>query len=186
MSVLPVILITLLRTRGNRKEKKFNTLAFFKEYINYIFFLKNVLVFKICTPREANKALPDIDPRIKQIMFQKNHVVALQEELQSIIDANSPFSEFFKKKQELNAEVSALYRSIEQLENLGVIIKSVDEGLLDFPSKRFDEEVWFCWKVGEIEVKFWHRKDEGFARRKPLSPHDPSRVKTQGDLSDLR
>ena len=144
------------------------------------------MVFKICTPRDANRALPDIDRRIKQIILRKNHVVALQEELQRIVDSNSPFSEFFKKKQELNAEVSALYRSIEQLENLGVIIKSVDEGLLDFPSKRFDEEVWLCWKVGEKEVKFWHRKDEGFARRKSLSPHDSHRVETRGDLSDLR
>jgi hypothetical protein len=144
------------------------------------------LVFKICTPRDANRALPEIDRRIKQIIMQKNHVVALQDELQRIVDSNSPFSEFFKKKQELNAEVSALYRSIEQLENLGVIIKSVDEGLLDFPSKRFDEEVWLCWKVGEKEVKFWHRKDECFARRKPLGPHDSPRVETRGDLSDLR
>jgi hypothetical protein len=144
------------------------------------------LVFKICTPRDVNRALPDIDRRIKQIILQKNHVVALQEELQRIVDSNSPFSEFFKKKQELNAEVSALYRSIEQLENLGVIIKSVDEGLLDFPSKRFDEEVWLCWKVGEKEVKFWHRKDQPFARRKPLSPHDSPRVETRGDFSDLR
>ena len=143
-------------------------------------------MFKICTPRDANKALPDIDHRIKQIIFQKNHVVALQEELQRIIDANSPFDKFFKKKQELNAEVSTLYKLIEQLENLGVVIKSVDEGLLDFPSKRFDEEVWLCWKVGEKEVKFWHRKDEGFATRKPLSPPESSRVETQGDLSDLR
>jgi hypothetical protein len=82
--------------------------------------------------------------------------------------------------------VSSLYRSIEQVEERGVMIKSVDEGLLDFPSKRFDEEVWLCWKMGEREVKFWHKKDEGFAGRKPLSPHGLSKVETQDDLSDLR
>jgi hypothetical protein len=64
--------------------------------------------------------------------------------------------------------VTELYKSIEQLEGLGVMIKSVDEGLLDFPSKRFDEEVWLCWKAGEDEIKFWHGKDEGFMGRKPL------------------
>ena len=143
-------------------------------------------MFRICTPQDANKALPNIERRIKRIMVQKNHVVALQEELQQIIDTDSPFSEFFSKKQELNGEVSSLYRSIEQLEELGVIIKSVDEGLLDFPSQRFDEEVWLCWKVGEKEVKFWHKKNEGFAGRKPLSPHGLSLIGTQDDLSDLR
>ncbi len=141
---------------------------------------------KICTPQDANKALPDIERRFKRIIYQKDHVVALQEELQTIIDRDSPFNEFLNKKQELNVEVSSLYRSIEQLEGLGVIIKSVDEGLLDFPSKRFDEEVWLCWKVGEKEVKYWHKKNEGFSGRKPLSPQNLSKVETQDDLSDLR
>jgi hypothetical protein len=143
-------------------------------------------MFKICTPQDANKALPDVERRFKQLIFQKDHVVALQEELQKIIDRDSPFEEFLNKKQELNVEVTSLYRSIEQLEDLGVIIKSVDEGLLDFPSKRFDEEVWLCWKVGEKTVKFWHKKNEGFEGRKPLSPHVLSKIETQDDLSDLR
>lgn len=143
-------------------------------------------MFKICTPQDANKALPDVERRFKQLIFQKDHVVALQEELQKIIDRDSPYEEFFNKKQELNVEVTSLYRSIEQLESLGVIIKSVDEGLLDFPSKRFDEEVWLCWKVGEKAVKFWHKKNEGFAGRKPLSSQALSKIETQDDLSDLR
>ncbi len=143
-------------------------------------------MFKICTPHDANRVLPNIERKIKQIMIQKNHVVDLQEDLQRIIDTDSQFSEFFNKKQELNGEVSRLYKSIEQLEELGVIVKSVDEGLIDFPSKRFDEEVWLCWKVGEKEVKFWHKKNEGFAGRRPLTPHRLSVMETQDDLSDLR
>ena len=46
--------------------------------------------------------------------------------------------------------------------------RDVEQGLLDFPSKRFDEEVWLCWKVEESEIRFWHAKDEGFMGRKPL------------------
>ena len=48
-------------------------------------------------------------------------------------------------------------------------MKGLDQGLLDFPSKRFDEEVWLCWKEGETEIKFWHEKDSGFNGRKPVS-----------------
>jgi hypothetical protein len=143
-------------------------------------------MFKLYTPQAANNTLPDIERRIKHIIFQKDSVVSLQEELQRIVDGGSAFGEFFRKKQELNVAVSSLYKSIEQIEELGVIIKSVDEGLLDFPSKRFNEEVWLCWKIGESRVKFWHRKDEGFEGRKPLSPHSLSRIETQDDLSDLR
>jgi hypothetical protein len=125
-------------------------------------------MFAFYTPQTANSALPEIKRLFENIVMQKNHVVALQEEIQAIIDSGSPFEGFIKKKQELNAGVTNLYKAIEHLEGTGVVIKSVDEGLLDFPSRRFDEEVWLCWKVGENQIKFWHGKDEGFMGRKPL------------------
>jgi hypothetical protein len=126
------------------------------------------LMFTLYTPQTADKALPEVKRLFEDIIVQKNHVVALQEEIQTIIDSGNPFEGFIKKKQELNTAVTNLYKAIEQLEAIGVIIKSVDEGLLDFPSRRFDEEVWLCWKVGETKVKFWHGKEEGFMGRKPL------------------
>ena len=126
------------------------------------------LMFTLYTPQTADKALPEVKRLFEDIIVQKNHVVAVQEEIQTIIDSGNPFEGFIKKKQELNTAVTNLYKAIEQLEATGVIIKSVDEGLLDFPSRRFDEEVWLCWKVGEDKVKFWHGKEEGFMGRKPL------------------
>jgi len=82
----------------------------------------------------------------------------------------------------LNEELSKFYKSIEELEETGVVMKGLDQGLLtgvvmkgldqgllDFPSKRFDQEVWLCWKDGETEIKFWHEKDSGFNGRKPVS-----------------
>ena len=120
------------------------------------------------TPQDANKALPEVKRMFAKITAQKNKVVAIQQEIQMIIDSGNPFNTFIEKKQQLNSMVTELYRLIEQLEGIGVMIKSVDEGLLDFPSKRFDEEVWLCWKAGEDEIKFWHGKDEGFMGRKPL------------------
>ena len=125
-------------------------------------------MFAFYTPQTANKALPEVKRLFENIVMQKNHVVALQEELQVIIDSGSSFEGFIKKKQELNAAVTNLYKAIEHLEARGVVIKSVDEGLLDFPSRRFEEEVWLCWKSGENKIKFWHGKNEGFMGRKPL------------------
>jgi hypothetical protein len=125
-------------------------------------------MFTFYTPQTADKALPEVKRLFENIIAQKNQVVALQEEIQIIIDSGTPFKDFLSKKQVLNTAVTNLYKAIEQLEGIGVMIKSVDEGLLDFPSLRFDEEVWLCWKVGENKIKFWHRKDEGFMGRKPL------------------
>ena len=125
-------------------------------------------MFILFTPQTANKALPEVRRLFSNILMYKKQAVALQEHVEKIIQSGSKFEQFVKKKQELNASVSSYYKAIEQLEASGVVIKDVEQGLLDFPSKRFDEEVWLCWKVGEKEIKFWHAKNEGFMGRKPL------------------
>ena len=56
----------------------------------------------------------------------------------------------------------------EQISDAGAQIKSLEEGLLDFPSSRDGEDVLLCWKLGEEEISYWHGLDEGFAARKPL------------------
>lgn len=137
---------------------------------------------KVFTPQDANEILPEVKRRFNKIISQKNHVVSLQEELQKIVESGLIFDPFIKKKQELNSAVLTLYGDIEGLEAMGVLIKSVDEGLVDFPSRRFDDEVWLCWKSGETEIKFWHAKDEGFMGRKPLAP----KGFLPDDFADLR
>jgi hypothetical protein len=141
-------------------------------------------MFTLFTPRDANKALPDIKRRFNNILLQKNHLDILQHEFQRLIESDSSYEAFIKKKQALNVAVSNLYKAIEQLENTGVIMKSIEEGLLDFPSMRFNEEVWLCWRAGEPEIMFWHSKQEGFMGRKPLAPtgfHNE-----ENDLTDMR
>ncbi len=137
---------------------------------------------KVFTPQDANEILPEVKRRFNKIISQKNHVVSLQEELQKIVESGLIFDPFIKKKQELNSAVLTLYGDIEGLEAMGVLIKSVDEGLVDFPSRRFDDEVWLCWKSGETEIRFWHAKDEGFMGRTPLAP----KRFLPDDFADLR
>jgi hypothetical protein len=141
-------------------------------------------MFRIYTQQDANNTLPEVRRKFNEILSQKKYVVELHEDLQRTIEFNSELEEFIEKKQELNAAVSELYKSIEALESMGIVIKSVEEGLVDFPCKRFDEEVWLCWKFGEKEIKFWHAKEEGFLGRKPLPPRGFSAE--ADDFSDLR
>ena len=65
-------------------------------------------------------------------------------------------------------EAEALAECVRQIDDAGVQVKGLDEGLLDFPAEHEGEEVLLCWKVGEPEVAYWHGLDEGFAGRKPL------------------
>jgi len=135
------------------------------------------------TVDKANTILPKVKKRFDEILCCKNNVMDIQEELQNLSDSNCGFEKFIKKKQELNHAVTSLYNMIQELEDMGIMIKSVDEGLLDFPSIRDDEEIWLCWKFGENKVKFWHRKDEGFMGRKPIPQEGFEYV---DDFADLR
>jgi len=93
-----------------------------------------------------------------------------------ILEGTNKFDEYIPLKQKLNTAVTQFYESSEILEKTGVVIKSIDQGLLDFPSKKFDEDVWLCWKYGETEIKFWHDKDSAFMGRKPIDVSDESLV----------
>jgi hypothetical protein len=141
-------------------------------------------MFTLYTPQTANQALPEVRRLFSNILMYKKQAVALQEQVEMIIQSGSQFEQFVKKKQELNVAVSNYYKAIQQLEATGVVIKDVEQGLLDFPSKRFEEEVWLCWKVEESEIKFWHAKDEGFMGRKPLVPGGFPTTKTGLDPSE--
>ncbi len=133
-------------------------------------------MFSYFTLKDANEILPVVIQKFKNIESMKNEVSKIQSEMENNPRYMSNFEDYVIKKQELNSAISNLYKSIEELEKMGVMVKSIDEGLLDFPSKRFEEDVWLCWKEGETEIKFWHGKDEGFMGRKPISVSDESLV----------
>lgn len=59
-------------------------------------------------------------------------------------------------------------RSIATIEAHGCVVKDVDLGLLDFPSRREGRTVFLCWKPGEPTVGYWHGTSETFADRKPI------------------
>ncbi len=133
-------------------------------------------MFSYFTVTQANEALPVVIKKFESALAKKNEVSRIEHQIQASMSAGGKFEEYVALKQRLNSAVTRFYRSVEELEETGVVVKSIDQGLLDFPSRRFDEEVWLCWKYGETEIKFWHEKDSGFAGRKPLEISDDALV----------
>lgn len=140
-------------------------------------------MFNFYTPDQANELLPEIKRRFNKIIDKRNEIILIQSELNNIIDGYQSFKIFFDKKKELNKTITSLYKEIEEVEEFGILIKSLDEGLVDFPSKRFNEEVWLCWRIEEEKIRFWHGKNEGFIGRKPLSVKG---TYSEDNLEDLR
>lgn len=69
---------------------------------------------------------------------------------------------------ELSGLAEAAIACVERLGDLGVELKDLDRGLLDFPALRGGAEVLLCWHVGEESVSSWHGLEEGYAGRKPI------------------
>ncbi|MEP6858731.1 MAG: DUF2203 domain-containing protein [Gemmatimonadales bacterium] len=74
----------------------------------------------------------------------------------------------------LQTEAQRLAREIEgyiaELNALGVIVKGMDTGLVDFRGQIDGRDVYYCWKLGEPSVMYWHEIDAGFVGRQRLHP----------------
>jgi hypothetical protein len=69
---------------------------------------------------------------------------------------------------EYGVEAYKLYLAIGRITDLGVVLKDLDLGLLDFPHEREGRVVFLCWHPPEESVEYWHDLDAGYAGRQPL------------------
>ncbi|MGA2415333.1 MAG: DUF2203 domain-containing protein [Candidatus Sulfotelmatobacter sp.] len=58
--------------------------------------------------------------------------------------------------------------ALAEIDSIGVQVKDLDIGLLDFPCEVDGRIVLLCWKMGETSITHWHSPEEGFAGRKPI------------------
>jgi len=126
------------------------------------------------TPAEANSALEEVRPvadRLVAVRTRMRELERSQGELVTAIGGNGggyAASDLHAAQAELAGLADVAVACVERLEELGVVIKDLDLGLLDFPARRRGEEVLLCWHVGEDAVTAWHGLDEGYAGRKPI------------------
>jgi hypothetical protein len=130
------------------------------------------------TPEEANAALAEVRPLVERMVERRRaHVEALerQEELEGRIRGNGggiPPAELAERAAEVERLERELARAVDELDELGVQVKDLDVGLIDFPALRRGETVLLCWRLGEDEVAYWHTADGGLAGRRPLPLDD--------------
>jgi hypothetical protein len=67
------------------------------------------------------------------------------------------------------AHLIAFSEAIQEIEYMGVHVKDLRTGLVDFPYDRDGRIVYLCWRPDEDEIGWWHETDAGFAGRQPLT-----------------
>ena len=132
---------------------------------------------KFFTIEEANNALPlvraivtDIVNKYAEVSERKARLDQIRQSRQST--GRGPhdlyLEELAQVEEELDREITRLQEFIEELEDLGVELKDISRGLIDFRSMMEGREVYLCWLLGEDEVGHWHELDAGFAGRQSL------------------
>jgi hypothetical protein len=129
---------------------------------------------RIFTPDEANAALPELRPLVEEMVAAKGAFDEAQERAEEVsarISGNGgglPPAHLAEVQELVSLRATDLAEALERVQSLGVIVKDLDAGLVDFPSVRDGEDVLLCWQLGEDEVAFWHRYEDGYAGRRPI------------------
>ncbi len=127
---------------------------------------------KIFTPDEANRMLPLVSRVANDIVDTYADVNrALQAfEAEKARNESDPNRELeLRRRDEDVATVLDRFQSlIEEVESLGATVKDYENGGIDFYGDVDGEIVYLCWRRGETEVRYWHRLEEGFSKRRQL------------------
>jgi hypothetical protein len=73
-----------------------------------------------------------------------------------------------QQRAELESHLGQVKESIAEIDAIGVQVKDLESGLLDFPFKLDEEVVLLCWKMGETSIEHWHTMEAGFSGRQPV------------------
>ena len=130
------------------------------------------------TLAEARAALPVVGRSIREAVQAKAHYMEAEKAIQDLvqrilmmggINVDTARAEAWKAQYDSNAQT--LKNSMERIEDLGVLVKDLDIGLVDFPTLFRGEEVYLCWRMDEDDIDHWHGVNEGFHGRRPIDKH---------------
>jgi len=119
------------------------------------------------TVEEAREWLPELRRRFEQIQGLYAELNELHEEFekaQALIRMNG----HAPKQTGFEDRALTLKTLVEEIIKAGIEIKDAGRGLVDFPHWRDGEEVFLCWELGEDDLLYWHRIEDGFPGRQPI------------------
>lgn len=127
------------------------------------------------TVAEAEELLPLVERQIRQVVhLKKEHQSAelahrsFQRQVAMAGGMRVDRSKVLAIRAKRDATVARLNEILDEIQQMGVQVKDLDTGLIDFPTFYHGDEVLLCWRLGEQGIGFWHGLNEGFRGRKPI------------------
>lgn len=139
---------------------------------------------------EAQALLPVLEALLKRAIEARRAAQETEEKLQALSRKIFVTGGMFldvdrvrRRRAAYEAQIQQVKDSLAEIEAIGVQVKDLETGLLDFPCFIEGETVLLCWKMGESRIEFWHTLDAGFRGRQPLDERFTKRAsKDKPDL----
>ncbi|MGO8756710.1 MAG: DUF2203 domain-containing protein [Terracidiphilus sp.] len=136
---------------------------------------------------EAQSLLPVLESLLKRAMEGKRSAQSVESGINSLVQ-RIYFSgglqvnpaDVAKQRAEMEAHLKRVRESIAEIDAIGVQVKDLESGLLDFPCRVDDQVVLLCWRVGEPAIEYWHTLEAGFQGRQPVDDRFRRRAAADG------
>jgi hypothetical protein len=132
---------------------------------------------KVFTLSEAQTLLPVVEALLLRAQAAAAKAAELEIEMQQLSQRiflaggmHVDVSVAARRRAEHDKAVQEAKDTLVEIDSIGVQVKDLEQGLLDFPSLLDGKAVLLCWKLGEPSITHWHTEEEGYAGRKPLDP----------------
>ncbi|MGA3263783.1 MAG: DUF2203 domain-containing protein [Terracidiphilus sp.] len=130
---------------------------------------------KTFTLEEAQSLLPVLESLLKRAIEGKESAeevgVSLSELARRIYLSGGmrvDVGKVVKQRAEMEGHLLRARESIAEIDSIGVQVKDLEAGLLDFPCRLDDQVVLLCWHMGETAIEHWHTVEQGFQGRQPV------------------
>ena len=118
------------------------------------------------TVEEAEGLLPRVEPMLTRL--REAGATLTDAELHEVLSDAAPGNGGGDPGRTVGNAFVELRGLLAELHGLGIVVRDVARGLIDFPALREDREVYLCWELGEQGIEFWHELDTGYGGRRPL------------------
>ncbi len=130
---------------------------------------------KTFTLDEAQSLLPVLEALLKRAIDGKRDAEEMESELSDLSrriylsgGMKVDLPQVARQRAEMEGHLDRVRESIAEIDSIGVQVKDIESGLLDFPFRLDEDIVLLCWRMGETAIEHWHTLESGVKGRQPL------------------
>lgn len=119
---------------------------------------------------EANALVPQVRAVLLQMAVEQGRLDRVHEEMHRRLEGDGDpdaLAEAGRHETEMARIAEGIQTLQLHLAEMGIQVRDLEMGLVDFPAVRDGRRVWLCWRLADPRVAFWHGTDEGYATRRP-------------------